>query len=204
MAARITRTLSTSNMPDISKYSDFVEHPRYGRGPRFTMLEPKGDVYLGWHIKGRIPKTAIKADVSKQRDATLHVTHYYDQERRCCECNRNFIFFAAEQKHWYEELQFGLDSDCVRCAPCRKAQQGLQRTRFRYENLFHVLERSPDQCAQMIECSLELIENQIFTPKHLQKVRTLINKLPEGFQHERITEMRKRVSQIEISAENGG
>ena len=187
------------NMPDISRYSDFVEHPRYGRGPRFTMLEPKGDVYIGWHAQGLIPNTAIKADISRQRDATFHFTHYYDLERQCRDCNRQFIFFAAEQKYWYEVLQFGLDSDCVRCTSCRKTQQGLQRTRFEYENLFQLANRSPDQCARMAECGLEMIENNVFTLRHTQKIRTLINELPDGYDSVRLGEIRTKLNAIETN-----
>lgn len=191
-------------MSDVSRYSEFAEHPRFGQGPRFTRLKPRGMVYLGWHAEGLIPNTAIKADTSKQCPATFHVTHYYDLERRCRDCSKEFIFFAAEQKYWYEELQFGLDSDCVRCASCRKKQQGLQKTRFDYETLFHAQQRTADQCAQMAECSLELIENQVFTPKQTRKVRELINQLPEGYRKERVEEIRKRLNDIESEVENDG
>jgi hypothetical protein len=56
-------------MPSKPRYSSFVEHPRYGRGPRFTTLVPKGDVYFGWHTEGRIPKTAVKADIENETES---------------------------------------------------------------------------------------------------------------------------------------
>src|SRR5688572_8761575 len=110
---------------DADEYAAFVDHPRYGRHPHITGLNPDGgsdDVFLHWRWRKKgclIPNTAIPADLSRQTAATIHVTHYFDQKLECRDCRRLFIFFAEEQKHWYEELGFGLDSDCVRCVFCR-------------------------------------------------------------------------------------
>ncbi len=86
------------------KYADFVEHPRYGRGPRHTGLNPQDNftqgVYLGWHSPEgqRIPETAVAADTTKQVSKPVAVSHYYDLKRKCRDCNRMFIFFADEKK----------------------------------------------------------------------------------------------------------
>ena len=112
-----------------AKYADFVEHPRYGREPRLTGLDvtdlPDGTVYCHWHspIGVRVPGTAVVADVTRQRRATIHVTHYFDAKRECRKCGRPFLFFADEQKYWYEELAFPLEADCLECPPCRKDDQ---------------------------------------------------------------------------------
>lgn len=114
----------------------YVEHPRYGTAPNFTGLDPNPDAddvhlhyntnfytkkqradmlkYCGWAPEPRedqhhIPGTAIEADLSRQTPATIPVTHYYDIERVCRDCDRLFVFYAREQKHWYEELGFSLD-----------------------------------------------------------------------------------------------
>lgn len=134
--------------------TDWVPHPRYGAKPRVTGLDPDPDapdVQLHYNVnffterqkadmlryaghvpepraeQRHIPGTAVVADLSKQKPATLPVTHYYDIEKRCVECSRLFLFFAEEQKHWYEELGFTLDADCVRCAPCRKIDRERRR-----------------------------------------------------------------------------
>ena len=96
-------------------YSKFVDHPRYGHQPRVTGLNPDtnyADVFLHWHSgkEYRIPNTAIPADLSRQAKATVPVTHYFDVRRQCRDCGRPFIFFAEEQKYWYEELKFKLDA----------------------------------------------------------------------------------------------
>lgn len=191
------------------KYTGFAEHPRYGRRPNFTGLDPdptRGDVQLHWNTtthhelalqyeavlgkkwpygdfsaysRGkRIPNTAIVADTTRQVHATVPVTHYYDLERTCCDCNRPFIFFAEEQKHWYEELGFGLDADCIRCVECRKRQQGIARQREIYENLFHLENKTQEQALEMADACLSLIESGTFTKRQLERVRMLLNTIP--------------------------
>jgi hypothetical protein len=189
-------------------YSDYVEHPRFGRGPRITGLDPDAldtNVHLHWNattvaeiasryealmgqkwphgdlaaytrdIK-RIPNTAINADLSRQKITAVGVTHYFDLDRACRGCGRRFIFFAEEQKHWYEELGFTLNSDCVRCVPCRKQEQGIARKRQRYEELFQEPNRTGDQTLEMAECCVELMEASIFGTRQAQRARTLLNK----------------------------
>jgi hypothetical protein len=114
------------------EYDNYVEHPRFGRYPRITGLNPESDFttgkpFLHWNATERIPNTAVEADLSRQSRATVPVTHYYDVKRTCRDCARPFIFFADEQKHWYEELKLPLEADCVRCVPCRKTQREHKR-----------------------------------------------------------------------------
>jgi hypothetical protein len=193
------------------KYAEFVDHPRYGRRPKITGLNPNPadrDVHLHWNATTpeeivaqfeaatgkkwpygddwssysktkKIPNTAVIADLSRQTPATVPVTHYFDLERICRDCKRPFIFFAAEQKHWYEELGFGLESDCVRCVECRKRQQGIARQREQYETLFHVEQRTEEQTLQMADVCLSLIESGIFTVRQTERVRMLLNSIPE-------------------------
>ena len=188
------------------QYFEFVEHPRYGRRPNITGLNPDtvygGNTFMHWHSPKscRIANTAIPADLNRQTPATVPVTHYYDVTRQCRDCGRSFIFFAAEQKHWYEDLGFGLDSDCVRCVPCRKRQQGLVRKRERYEELFHVAERTIDQNLEMAECCLALIEEAIFSRRQVEKIRMLLNQIrmtADGPPDSRYNEILERVRLLE-------
>lgn len=193
------------------RYIGFVEHPRYGRGPRLTGLNPDpldDEVVLHWNATTheevvarfeaatgkewpycdfgesreeirRIPETAIPADPSRQALPTVPVTHYFDLERRCRDCKRQFIFFAEEQQYWYEQLGFGLESDCVRCTDCRRQHQAIQRQRKTYESLVHVEDRDEQQILTMAEACLALIEEQVFTDRQKERVRMLLNRIPE-------------------------
>lgn len=191
------------------QYAEFADHPRYGRRPHITGLNPdpiRSDVQLHWNatthqevvyqfesvlgkkwpygdfsayaLGKRIPNTAIAADTTKQTRATVPVTHYFDLDRHCRDCQRPFIFFAQEQKYWYEELGFGLESDCVRCVECRKKQQGIARLRERYETLFHIENKTTEQTLQMAEACISLIESAVFTSRQLNRVGMLLNTIP--------------------------
>jgi Probable zinc-ribbon domain len=140
---------------------------------------PYGRLVVYSDRRRRIPNTAIAADLSRQVLATVPVTHYFDMECKCRDCGRQFIFFAKEQKHWYEDLGFSLNSDCVRCVECRKQQQGLGQERERYEMLCHVPERTVEQCLQMAESCLSLIESDVFSKKQVERVRMLLNAVPD-------------------------
>ena len=195
-----------------SDYADDVEHPRFGRGPRFTGLDPNPhseDVHLHWingprspqfdaahldemerilgwrptiHDCGTclVPRTAVKADLSRQSRATVPVTHYYDLDKRCLDCGRRFIFFAEEQKHWYEELKIPLEANCLRCVQCRKRRQSIAQKRKQYEELCHVPDRSSVQNLEMASCCLALIEEGVFTTRQVEHVRMLVNRIPQA------------------------
>lgn len=166
------------------KYADYVEHPRFGKSPRLTHLNPQADygggVFIHWHSPEdcRIPNTAIVADTKRQKTPTIAVTHYYDVKRRCRDCDRMFIFFAEEQHYWYEVLGFGLDSDCVRCTDCRKSEQQTARLRERYELLLGEPDRTHEGTLELIGCALTLIEHSVFSHRSLERVRALLNSIP--------------------------
>jgi hypothetical protein len=188
----------------------FVPHPRYGKRPRFTESNPQADfqtVHLHWHSSEecRIPGTAIQADLRRQTPATVPVTHYFDVRSVCRDCGRPFIFFADEQKHWYEELGFGLDSNCVRCPPCRKKERGIARKRERYEELFHAGDRDIEQDLEMVECCLSLMEQSIFSRRQTQRVRVLLHRVPETRRLDgRIIELSARLRKLETANTKDG
>ena len=87
------------------------------------------------------------------------------------------MFFAEEQKFWYEELGFRLDVDCVKCTVCRKKQRGLERSRERYQELFQVSERTVEQSLEMVACCLSLVEGAVFHHRQLQNARMMLKKI---------------------------
>jgi hypothetical protein len=166
------------------RYRDYVEHPLYGRCPRITGQNPQDDwengIYLGWHspIGERIADTAITADTSKQVSRPVPVTHYYDVKRLCRDCKRLFLFFAEEQKFWYETLGFPLESDCVRCIDCRKTQQEYAEQRQTYERLLPRTDRSDKETLELATCALTLIECGVFGTRTIERVRSFLNSIP--------------------------
>jgi hypothetical protein len=104
---------------------DLVPHPRYGTRPLFgdrvaparLKLTREEIAHSYWGYRGSetmiYPETAVRADVSRQRFSVTPRTYDVDMLKRCRGCRRSFIFFAREQKHWYETLGFSIDADCV-------------------------------------------------------------------------------------------
>lgn len=166
------------------EYSDFVAHPRFGRTPRFSDVRPghapPGYSRTVFHSRGIIEGTAVAADLERQCPSTVPALFYFDLKRVCLDCGRPFLFFAEEQKHWYETLGFVLDADCVRCTDCRRKQHRLERRQRRYEDLFHREERSVDEQLEMAETCLDLIQAGVFHQRQLERVRMLLNRIPEG------------------------
>lgn len=196
-----------------SKYDKYVEHPRYGRRPHYTGLNPNPYDVLHVHLHSnatniheiqrnyvqlfgkrlgflkdleavtpkeirRIPGTAIKADPSKQNRPTIPVTHYYDIECDCRSCRRQFIFFAEEQKHWYEELGFRLEVDCVLCPPCRKRVQSLATKRAAYERLVKSKNRDWRENLQMVNYAVSLSEEGVFSRRVVERMRAALKTVP--------------------------
>jgi len=123
--------------------------------------------------------TAVAADLARQSPATVPVTHYEDMDKVCRDCGRRFIFFAEEQKHWYEYLGFPLEADAVRCPPCRKRLQHIAGRRRCYEEAFHLPRRTVEGTLAMAECCLVLIEEAIFHSQQTERVRMLLKRIPQ-------------------------
>jgi hypothetical protein len=206
------------------RFAEFVDHPRYGRRPRITGLNPHPHdcgVHLHWNATThqeivsqyeavigkwphgdlggrsdrtkRIPNTAVPADLTRQSNATVPVTHYFDLERICRDCGRPFIFFASEQKHWYETLRFPLEADAIRCPMCRKQNQALGKARATYERLQKLKNRTDTDTVRLTESLLTLVENSIFNARQTEHARALIKTLPDELR----AAFLKRIRQIE-------
>jgi hypothetical protein len=188
------------------EYSDFVAHPRFGKGPRQTGCDPKnaadGSVHLDWHSGPgvRIPGTAIVANLVNQSPATVPVTHYFDAKRVCRACSRQFLFFAQEQEHWYEELQFPLEADCLECMPCRKAEQQLQVAQRKYAALLSSGARSEIETLALVECGVLLVEAAVFSKKALPRLRGFIKPLfaaPPSAHRTQAVALQARIAAVE-------
>lgn len=188
-------------------YSDFVEHPRFGRGPRYTTTclrhVPLGYRLTTYNAEQAIEGTAVEADLERQSPSPVPVLYYFDLRKTCIDCHRLFIFFAEEQKYWYETLGFYLDANCVRCVECRQRAQGHERQRRRYVQLLKQDQRSPAEDMEMAECLLELIDRGDFHKRrHTERVRMVLNRIGKQYDGEadpRYNVLRDRLIAIETT-----
>lgn len=142
----------------------------------------------------RIPNTAIEADGSKQRCAAdgdsygrgISIRYYFDLRRVCRDCGRKFIFFAEEQRYWYEERGFPLEVDCIRCHECRRVQRGLEAALKRYREFVVLPEPTPSQLIELVATSLDLIAGGAFSPhpRTFSRIRMWLNRLAKSATHE--------------------
>ena len=192
------------------EFDHYVVNPRFGNRPRLTGLNPapgQPDVYLFWRPQEdvRIPNTAVVARRSDQRgNSYSQITHYFDERRTCRECSRPFLFFADEQKFWYEALKFPFDADCVLCSDCRRADHHLRHARARYEVLNAKNDRTLEEQLELLQALLTLIESREFARSQIPHVRQLLNEIPDPNQaFLRILECRERLAKLESAPEVG-
>jgi hypothetical protein len=117
-----------------------VPHPRYGSAPRPSGVRiSESELRDGfWRLHGDtlFPETALIAETNKQNFSICPREYYVDVLRSCRTCHRQFIFFAKEQRYWFETLRFFVDADCVHCPDCRRESRTVQRRLRRYSDLF--------------------------------------------------------------------
>lgn len=168
---------------ETNKYDDFVEHQWYGRLPLFTDLKSKmskADQFaLHTRCGGyeRVEGTAVAADMTKQRKRSYSVKYYMDEIHQCVDCRRQFIFFAREQKYWFEELQMPIEVRGRRCFECRSADRNPKIQMKRYAALKHMDNPSLDDLKFIAMFCLSQLEAEVFHQKQIQTLRSYLNKL---------------------------
>jgi hypothetical protein len=84
--------------------------------------------------------TAVRADVEKQNCSICPRYWYVDATFACRRCGAEFTFSAAEQRVWYEDYGFWVDSLPTHCLDCRRKLRELKGIRQEYDqNVARVL-----------------------------------------------------------------
>lgn len=72
-------------------------------------------------------------------------------------CGKGFVFSAKEQRYWYEQLKFWVQSVPKQCPTCRRK---IRRRKESQKKLGEALENldpnDPDQLIKVAKCYLEL------------------------------------------------
>ena len=134
---------------------NIVPHWRYGNAPRPSGIQVSEDeIRSGFWRYSRermFPESVLVADPSKQNYAIFPRSYYVDVLRECQSCKRPFIFFALEQRYWFETLGFFVDADCVLCPSCRRDYQSLRRRLRRYSDLLKKGDVSPKELRFLVD-----------------------------------------------------
>lgn len=173
---------------------NMADHPRFGRNPRVTGFVPheKMEGHLpGWKYDGEnaLLNTGIKADVQLQHGSAIPIYVYYDVVKSCKSCSTSFLFFAEEQRHWYEHLGLSNDLDCTECVPCRRKQKsGPEALQREYQHLLGLSydPASVEQADWRIYLDLASIALDLFAVKKLKstsRIHHYMDQVPDFQQH---------------------
>jgi hypothetical protein len=87
-------------------------------------------------------KTAVRADTDKQNCSICPRYWYVETIFPCARCGAEFSFSAAEQRAWYEDYGFWVDSLPRHCLACRRDLRNLKAVRQEYDqSVAHALQR---------------------------------------------------------------
>jgi hypothetical protein len=76
---------------------------------------------------------AVRADPERQNCSICPRYWYVDTTFPCDHCDSEFTFSAAEQRTWYEEYGFWIDSLPKHCLACRRELRQLKAARQEYD-----------------------------------------------------------------------
>ena len=172
------------------KAEHIVPHPRFGNKPRASgcaaavvaAREEWGEYFRDLVF----PETAILGDSSKQNYSVSPRKYYVDTKKTCRDCGRYFIFFAEEQRHWYEDLSFFVDADCVRCPECRKAERTVRLRFDRYSRSIKEASLDDDSLATLVDDAVFLWDHAIL--KSMQTLYRLRKMACSRIPHHQATE----------------
>ena len=144
---------------------DLVPHPRaremaratHRSVPAMSVEQIRAQVWQTWRST-IVPGTAILAHEQAQKYALFPRRVYADLLKQCKACARPFLFYANEQRFWYETLRIPIDADCVMCAPCRKRAHRIKGCQFRYASAMNAPRLDAKAMKGLVDDALFLFE----------------------------------------------
>ena len=134
-------------------------------------------VHLFWENQGMDYDSAIKADISKQKYCVCPRHWYINAIFTCSRCGQDFTFSAEEQRFWYEELGFYVDSLPRQCRECRSEERTLKALRQEYDcKVASALSResSPEAKARLVAVIDALVDGGVSLPDQMLKNRSTL------------------------------
>lgn len=80
-------------------------------------------------------KTAIRGNPEKQNYSVCPRHWYIDADFNCARCRKEFTWTAREQKAWFEEYRFWIDSHPRLCKSCMADRKHLESLRVEYDSI---------------------------------------------------------------------
>ena len=102
-------------------------------------------------------ETAVRANTEKQNFSVCPRHWYMDADFKCERCGEDFTWIAEEQKTWFEDYFFWVDSQPRHCRKCRGEIRRLVELRKEYDGTVAAARHgTPDQKGRIVEIVSEL------------------------------------------------
>lgn len=89
--------------------------------------------HLFWDCLHLDYSSAVRADITRQNYTVCPRHWYISATFKCEKCGNSFEFTAEEQRFWYEDLQFFIESVPRHCTACRKNLRLLKSLHKEYD-----------------------------------------------------------------------
>jgi len=119
----------------------------------------------------------LRADSAKQHYSVKPRLIYFPRFRTCRHCGGFFVFSAKEQKYWYEDLGFYVDSTAVECVKCRKHKRNIEADLERYTKVLKDRTLADAQLVDLAVVGVRLL--QAGALKRDQSLRELLNRIQD-------------------------
>lgn len=134
-----------------------------------------------YHFSGAVHidySTAVRANVDAQNYSVFPRYWYIDARFRCKDCGAEFLWSAEEQRAWYEEYRFFIDSQPRACRECRAKRRDALALRQEYDELVSQARShgSPEQKQRVVEIVSELEQHWTVLPDKMLETRDLFQK----------------------------
>lgn len=146
--------------------------------------------YFGEHDSRRMPSylfadgahlahdRAVRADIAKQNYSVCPRHWYVDATICCVGCGNDYVFTIDEQRFWYEELAFYVDSFPTRCNHCRRTDRQMRDLRNTYDRDIADALESRDSTAkrELVAVIDAMRDGGISLPRKIQEAREALSR----------------------------
>jgi hypothetical protein len=203
----VTKSKRIGKPLDVVLPAGLVPHPRFGNmpidaGSRVAEPEIRRSFWRLRSAQTMYPETAIVADISAQVDALYPRRYYVDLLKTCQACHRPFIFFAREQKYWFETLGFNVAADATRCTTCRRSMHATKAMLDRWAASMKAAHLDDKQLLGAVDDATELAEAGVLV--NVARLGALKNRaLRQCGGNDRIARLQRVLERIRAGAKAG-
>jgi hypothetical protein len=145
----------------------------------FGSTDPKKmPMHFFWSALSVDHRTAVRANTKKQNYSVCPRHWYINANFKCERCGQEYTWTAGEQKAWFEDFFFWVDSQPRRCSNCRAEQRHLLKLQKEYDATVASARNhgTPDQKRRIIEIVSELQQSLGRLPEKMVETKDLFER----------------------------